>query len=730
MRNKIVILVVFMMLVTSIVGVFPIKFVKAAGSTLYVGGSGAGNYSSIQSAIDAAGSDDTIFVYSGTYYENVIVDKSINLIGEDRDTTIIDGGGNGNVVIVTADGVNITGFTIQNSGSESTDVGMEIQSNYNTITGNYISNNNHGLYLSSFSHNNLIAYNNVSFNNAYGICQFHSNNNTITANDVFSNSYQGIFIQFADSGDNVISDNNITHNDLTGITINLYADNNLVVGNNIIFNGGGMWVWGTKNNLIKGNNISSNYGDGVSLSGSSDNILSNNTLKFNTAEGIDLYSSSENTFNNNNLLNNRNGLYLTYSNKNNIVCNNISDNTKYGIYFYNNGANNTISFNNISDNTQDGIYLQYDNDNNTIFRNIISNNWYALRLWRSSNNTVTENVFSETNYWAVSLSQDSINNQLYHNNFIDNINTAWDESPPNSWDNGYPSGGNFWSDYTGVDSDGDGIGDTPYNVFGGSNQDLYPLMYPWNPSNNPPIITSLNLPVAPETISEEVYLTGNFSDNDYLDTHNATINWDDGNITNGTIAGSDGIYTVAGSKTYLQAGVYTITLTVTDNNGGSDIEIFQYVVLYNPDGGFVTGGGWINSPQGAYTPNSNLTGKANFGFVSKYKKGKQTPSGNTEFNFKVADMNFHSNDYEWLVVTHHKAMYKGNGTINNAGDYGFLISAIDEDLTNSTDVDLFRIKIWDKDNNDEVIYDNMLGEEEDADPTTEIGGGNIKIHKE
>ena len=74
-------------------------------------------------------------------------------------------------------------------------------------------------------------------------------------------------------------------------------------------------------------------------------------------------------------------------------------------------------------------------------------------------------------------------------------------------------------------------------------------------------------------------------------------------------------------------------------------------------------------------------------------------------------------------------MYKGTGTINGEGNYGFLLSAIDEELTPSTDVDLFRIKIWDKDNNNEVIYDNEIDVEEDEDPTTEIGGGNIKIHK-
>lgn len=153
--------------------------------------------------------------------------------------------------------------------------------------------------------------------------------------------------------------------------------------------------------------------------------------------------------------------------------------------------------------------------------------------------------------------------------------------------------------------------------------------------------------------------------------------------------------------------------------------------------------GWFLDPNGPDWPpiqfalpidNSRLkhydvTGTANFGFVAKYKKGQQNPIGNTEFQFQVADLNFHSNDYDWLVITHHKAMYKGAGTINGVGNYGFMLSAIDEKLTLSTDVDMFRIKIWDKDNFDAVVYDNGLGDPDDADPTTAIAGGQIVIHK-
>ena len=243
-----------------------------------------------------------------------------------------------------------------------------------------------------------------------------------------------------------------------------------------------------------------------------------------------------------------------------------------------------------------------------------------------------------------------------------------------------------------------------------------------------PIITNLVSQHEPVEIGTTIVLEASFFDELYADSHCATIDWGDGNITNGTIDETN--QTINGSHIYNLPSVYTINLTVEDYFSRTDSEIFQYIVVYDPSSGFVTGGGWINSPEGAYTPDPNLTGKANFGFVSKYKKGKQTPTGNTEFKFKAGDLNFHSNDYDWLVVTHHKAMYKGTGTINGDGNYGFLISVIDEELTESTDVDLFRIKIWDKDNNDEIIYDNMLGEDEDEDPTTYIGGGNIKIHKE
>jgi hypothetical protein len=177
---------------------------------------------------------------------------------------------------------------------------------------------------------------------------------------------------------------------------------------------------------------------------------------------------------------------------------------------------------------------------------------------------------------------------------------------------------------------------------------------------------------------------------------------------------------------YSAVGVYNVCLTVNDGWFDSD-EICTIAVVYDPEGGFVTGGGWIDSPEGAYKPDESLSGKAAFGFVSKYKKGASVPEGNTEFQFRAGAFNFHSKSHDWLVVNRGctNAQFKGTGMVNGALDpngnaHKFMLWA--GDGTGADGLDTFRIRIWweDADAVEHDVYDNGFEEE--------IGGGSIVVH--
>jgi PKD repeat protein len=248
-------------------------------------------------------------------------------------------------------------------------------------------------------------------------------------------------------------------------------------------------------------------------------------------------------------------------------------------------------------------------------------------------------------------------------------------------------------------------------------------------NNVAPTVGSITIPLDPVKIGDPVSVSVSFTDPGTLDTHTAVWNWDDGLTSAGVVTGSNSSGSVSGTHSYSTPGIYTISVTVMDKDGGvGTSSASTYIVIYDPNGGFVTGGGWIISPAGASSAYPDATGKANFGFVSKYKKGATTPEGETEFQFKAGNLNFHSSSYDWLVVAGAKAIYKGEGTINGAGNYGFMLSAIDG--TKGLP-DKFRIKIWDKDNGDSLVYDNQVsGDKSDnADPTTAIAGGSIVVHK-
>lgn len=179
-----------------------------------------------------------------------------------------------------------------------------------------------------------------------------------------------------------------------------------------------------------------------------------------------------------------------------------------------------------------------------------------------------------------------------------------------------------------------------------------------------------------------------------------------------------------------QAGVYQLTIAAVDIAGNTS-EIIREFVIYDPDGGFVTGGGWIDSPIGSYVPDPTLTGRATFGFVSKYKKGANAPTGQTTFKFKATDFEFSSSSYEWLVVAGAKAQYKGTGQINGEGNYGFMLTATDGDVFKNEKIDTFRIKIWNKETG-YIIYDNKMGSDDSDELISEgtlLQGGSIIIHK-
>jgi parallel beta-helix repeat protein len=331
---------------------------------LYVGGSGPGNYTKIQDAINASSDGDTVFVYSGIYPESVNVNKAINLVGENKNTTIIEGGW-GYCVNIRKSSVFVTGFTVRDCGFYY-DGGINIISGHATIIGNILSHNIVGGITAKGSYN-LIANNSI-IGNPRGIgLEGGSNNNTVTGNVIESSNYSGIVLEFYVPSSNDTIKGNIIRNNSCGIKIlngnNTLITNNIITNNSVGIDIDRAWVPEEPKPPYANNTI-----------------IENNTIAYN----------------------------------------------KYGLIFYN--ANNSHVYHN----------------------NILKNH----------EGQAFDNVY---NYLGII----------------------------NYWDNGYPEGGNYWSDYNGSDvyrgqnqdiPGGDDIGDTPYNIvgYGISSKDSYPLMHPFD----------------------------------------------------------------------------------------------------------------------------------------------------------------------------------------------------------------------------------------------------------
>jgi hypothetical protein len=248
--------------------------------------------------------------------------------------------------------------------------------------------------------------------------------------------------------------------------------------------------------------------------------------------------------------------------------------------------------------------------------------------------------------------------------------------------------------------------------------------------DDPPVNTAPDLfpveitPGAVVVTGAAITATAAFTDPDPGDAHTCQVAWGDGGIDTPAAEVSG----CGASHAYASPGVYVVTVSATDAAGASDSSAFSYVVAYDPAAGSVTGGGWFESPEGAYRVDPSLTGRAQFGFVARYRKGATVPEGHTEFHFTTAGLTFGSADYEWLVVSGSKATYKGTGRINGAGDYGFMLSVVDGDLLGAGG-DRIRLRLWDRISGG-LIYDNQVcgGADDDADACTVLGGGGIVIH--
>ena len=642
---------------------------NARGAILYVGGSGPSNYTKIQDAIDVAFPGDTIFVYARTYNENLIINKTVSLFGENRLSTVIDGGGIGDVLNVSAKWVNISGFTVTNSGTLSLeDSAIELYHTRNCqLTDNVLTGNNYGIAL-LFTNDTTIANNNISFNtgvgihlwsnssrnlitnnnisrNSYGVDLLYSPNNIISGNSFFWNDQDNIFLYRSDS--NVVTTNTLVKTRLwNGISLYLSVNNtisnntvsdstdgiflsrsteNTVINNEVYANNGGVWLYYSENNTVAENNVSKNLVSGIPLSYSNNNTIVNNDVYSNDNYGIALYHSNNNMVEGNNLSDNMEGIhlddasgntiannsalsnvfhgvYLYDSRKNAISYNTAHSNDRYGIYVYS-CENNTIADNNASYNKEDGMFLRESNYS-VVERNSFVNNSMGIRMSRSHNSTVNDNNISK-NSWGVILISSSnntvtqnmvswnfgygfyllsaIENMIHHNDIINNTEQAYDDGGANQWDDGYPSGGNYWSNYTGQDlcsgpnqnvcPDPDGIGDVPY-IIDVDSMDRYPLTEPSLLPNDPPKAQFTLSPAVGDTHTTfYVNASLSYDSEDPISDLDVRWDWED-----------DGTWDTIWSKSktsehqYTTPGVYTIRLEVKDTGGLTGNNTLQLTV--------------------------------------------------------------------------------------------------------------------------------------------------------
>ena len=241
-------------------------------------------------------------------------------------------------------------------------------------------------------------------------------------------------------------------------------------------------------------------------------------------------------------------------------------------------------------------------------------------------------------------------------------------------------------------------------------------------SNVAPSLAAFSIPATPMGLTPggiTVPVSSSFTDPGTVDTHTASLD-----CGSGVTAQSEVVGEMASSAcSFSSAGVYSIRLTVRDKDGGSDTKLSSApIVVFDPAGGRLTGGGWVASPAGAVAFAPTAAGKLTFSLNARYEPGSSIPTGKAELNLTVGKLEFRSTSLDWLVATEASAQLQGRGTVNGSGDYAFSVVAMDGQSTGAV-----RIRIWHR-TSGTLLYDSRPGAPLDETGVTALGGGSIQLH--
>ena len=376
---------------------------------LYVGP--AATYQNIQVAIDNANPGDEVYVYKGTYQENLTITKNISLRGEEKESTIINNSGSGSTIRISANDVNISGFTITGSGLEWGNAGILMDTVQNcNVFNNIVSNNYMGIRI-QLSKEIMINNNTVHNNVGPGISIEDSQANTVENNVISPNNQVGVSI--INSKSNQISKNTISNNYRVGIDT-VDSNENDIIDNVISENqGNALEFWSSNNNNINNNKIELNLEDGIHLQASQYNSFKNNQL---TKNGFSLAGFSVNDWDTHTIddTNTINGKPVYY--KTNELSGSISSGA--GQVIITNCSNIFIESQTIKD-TSEGIILGFSSHCTIRNNDVSSNRKYGISLWRSNNNIIDRNSVNSNKEIGISCI-DSRGNTIEKNTVSNN----------------------------------------------------------------------------------------------------------------------------------------------------------------------------------------------------------------------------------------------------------------------------------------------------------------------